>query len=254
MPKQNPAYRSASAGSLRVAAWTVLLMSGILLTSCSTYSDKVAPVPLPESQPGHVEVEGVKLTAQAYVSPQEAEQVFGFDVRGAGLMPVRFVMDNQSSKPVRVEPSQTFLLDAQGQAWPLLSSDQAYERIKSKVDVGEGLAGAGKPAALLGAAGALVGAAIGIVTGHDVGDAALKGGVIGGVAGGVGGASNAYDSVGGKIRDDLMRQSLTNQDVRAGELAYGYLFFPGKDEAKSARGLRLSLRIGDNTRIVNVGL
>lgn len=233
----------------------VLLVSTTLAPfGCATYGDRVAPVPLPEAQPGHVDVDGVKLVAQAYVEPGSAKSALGFDARQAGLLPVRFVIDNQAGKRVSVTPGQTFLIDDQGQAWPLLTSDQAYDRVKGHVDVGETVAGAAKPAGLLGAAGALVGAAVGVVTGENVGTTAAAGAAAGAAIGGVGGGAYANREIGRKISDDLSRESLRNRRVQPGELAYGYLFFPGKDEAQSARELRLGLHIGDQERIVKLSL
>jgi hypothetical protein len=238
----------------RMRTWVAAVIAAGAVAGCSTYEDRVAPVPLPESQAGHVEVGGVKLAGEAYVEPASAKKAFGFDARGAGLLPVRFVLDNQSGKPVKVQTGQTFLLDREGQAWPLLSSDQAYDRVKGKVEIGETFAGAAKPAALLGVAGAVVGAAVGIVTGENVGSSAVKGGVIGGTVGAVGGGGKAHESIGQKIHEDLARESLINREIAPGELAYGYLFFPGKKEAQSASALRLSLSIGDEQRIVTLGL
>lgn len=226
----------------------------LLSSSCATYSDRVAPVPLPESQPRHVEVEGVKLLAQAYVEPESAQSALGFDARKAGLLPVRFVIDNQAQEKVYVTPGQTFLIDGEGQAWPLLTAEQAYNRVKGHVEIGETVAGAAKPAGLLGAAGALVGAAVGVVTGENVGTAAAAGAAAGVALGGVGGGAYANREIGRKISDDLAQKSLRNSRVEAGELAYGYLFFPGRDEAKSAKELRLGLQIGSQERVVKMPL
>jgi hypothetical protein len=55
-----------------------------------------------------------------------------------------------------------------------------------------------------------------------------------------------------QIRRDLLSGTLQNERISSGELAYGYLFFPGKDEAGSARALRLGLQIGDERRVVNL--
>jgi len=219
---------------------------------CATYGERVAPVPLPEAQQGHVNVDGAKLVAQAYVDPGSARSALGFDARQAGLLPVRFVVDNQAGKRVSVTPTQTFLIDDQGQAWPLLTAEQAYDRVKGHVDVGETVAGAAKPAGLLGAAGALVGAAVGVVTGENVGTTAAAGAAAGVALGGVGGGAVANREVGRKISDDLSRESLRNRRVQPGELAYGYLFFPGKNEAKSAKQLRLGLHIGNEEHIVKL--
>jgi hypothetical protein len=66
---------------------------------------------------------------------------FGFNIRKAGLLPVRFVIDNQAQARVSVYSAQTFLLDCEGQAWPLLTSEQAYDRVKGYVEAGETVAG-----------------------------------------------------------------------------------------------------------------
>jgi hypothetical protein len=226
----------------------------LALSGCATYGERVAPVPLPEAQQGHVNADGVKLIAQAYVDPANAKSALGFDARQAGLLPVRFVIDNQAGRRVSVTPGQTFLIDDRGQAWPLLTSEQAYDRVKGHVDVGETVAGAVKPAGLFGAAGALVGAAVGVVTGENVGTTAAAGAAAGVAVGGVGGGAYANREVGRKISDDLSRESLRNRRVEPGELAYGYLFFPGKDEAESAKELRLGLHIGDEEQIVKLPL
>jgi hypothetical protein len=42
--------------------------------------------------------------------------------------------------------------------------------------------------------------------------------------------------------------------VQAGEVAYGYLCFPDKDEAPSAKELRLGLKIGEQARVVMLPL
>jgi hypothetical protein len=229
-------------------------MVAVLATGCATYGERVAPIPLPEAQADHVEVAGVKLLAQPYVDKKEAKEVFGFDIRGAGLLPVRFVIDNQSDDTVQVIPGQTLLVDAQGNAWPLLSAEQAYRRVKGKVEVGETFLGAAKPATLLGAAGAVAGFAIGVLTGENLGETTSKGAVLGAAAGAVGGGATRYDSLGSQVSNDLARQSLQNRRVGRGELAYGYLFFPGDKEALSAKTLRLGVRIGATSHIVNLRL
>jgi hypothetical protein len=200
-----------------VVAWLV----AVLVAGCATYGERVAPIPLPEAQADHVEVAGVKLVARPYVDQREVKEVFGFDIRGAGLLPVRFVIDNQSGDLAEVVPGQTLLVDAGGNAWPLLTADQAYRRVKGKVEVGETFLGAAKPAALLGA---------------------------------VGGGATRYDSLGSQVSNDLARQSLQNRRVGRGELAHGYLFFPGDKEAQSAKTLRLGLKVGTTIHIVSLPL
>ncbi len=217
----------------------------LTLSACSTYTDRVAPVPLPSLQPDHVEVDGVLISAYPYVNDDEAEAALGFDARSAGMLPVRFVIDNQSEQRVRVNPEQTFLIDQQGQAWPLLSTDQAYNRVKNKVEIGETFKGAATSAVLAGAAGAVAGLAIGILSGGNIAKIMGKGAAVGASIGAIGGSASRYGTLDGELRNDLYQKTLENKTIRQGELAYGYLFFPGSsDESLSANALRLSLRIG----------
>lgn len=221
-----------------------------LTSGCSTYGERVAPVPLPAAQADAVTVEGAVLLGRSYADPEAAERAFGFDIRGAGLLPVQFVVDNGSGAAMRLEPAQTFLLDDAGNAWPVLSAEKASERVRSSVEVGETFAGAAKPAFLLGAAGAAVGFAIGVITGEDVGAATRKGAAAGGAAGAAMGGTQRYAETGADVRRDLREQSLVNRTIKPGELTYGFLFFPGKDEAQSAKALRLSFDLGEKRQTV----
>lgn len=228
----------------------VVLLLVALTAACATYGDKVAPVPLPDTSPQTVTVDGAKVVAQAYLDPARAKEALGFDARGAGLIPVRFVVDNQSAGVVRLRPEQTFLLDAEGNAWPLLTAEQAYKRVRAHVGAGETITGAGESTLLGGAVGAVAGLAIGVLTGGDVAETVGKGAVVGGAAGAIGGGAGRYQELDREIRTDLEQKGLRLQRVPAGELAYGYLFFPGKDEAKSARSLRLSMEVAGTVRVV----
>jgi len=229
----------------------LVLLAGLLLllSGCATYDERVAPVPLPDSHPESVDIAGARVVATAFVNADEAKRSFGFDVRGAGLLPVQFVIDNQSGRQVSVIAEQTFLLDRVGNAWPVLDARRAAERIRSKVADGETISSGAQRSFLMGLAGAVAGAAIAIVTGDNVGNAAGKGAVAGAAIGGIAGGVSRYDELGREVRRDLANRSLQNRALPPGELAHGFLFFPGKDEAESARALRLALRIGDTVRI-----
>lgn len=239
---------------------TAISLAGLMalsagLAGCSTYESRVAPIPLPSAQVNHVEIDGVSLSARAYLDEKSAKEAFGFDARGAGLLPVQLVLDNRSGQEVTVVPDQTFLLDLSGQAWPLLKSEQLYDRAGKHVDMAETGKGALKPAVLAGAAGALAGLAIGIVSGRNVGSAAGTGAVIGATAGAIAGGATSRADLDDRLRQDLSQKTLKNKPVRQGDLAYGVLFFPGfPEEVKSVTSLRISLRIGPHDRIVEVPL
>ena len=227
---------------------------GWILSGCSTYQNRVTPIPWPSAQADVINVSDVLIVAQAYLDKKQAKKRFGFDIRDAGLLPVRLVIDNQAQNEVRVIPHQTFLIDARGDAWPLLSADQAYRRVRGKIVIGETLEGLGTPALLMGGAGALAGFALGILVGENVGDAALKGAAVGASIGTLSAGAVNFSNLEGEIRRDLGRESLRNQRIGKGELAYGYLFFPGKNEAESAHFLRLSLHINGAPQIVEIPL
>ena len=233
-------------------ATIVLLLSLLVLAGCARYGHRVSPVPLPGAQPEHVTVNGVEMLAVAFPDAKTAEDRFGFDVRGSGLLPVQLVIDNQSTQKVSINSGQTFLIDQSGQAWPLLSAEEAYQRVKGHVEMGETAKGTVKPAVLLGAAGALAGFAVGIMSGQDIGECVGKGAVLGGTAGALAGGTAAYATAPEKIRTDLAQRTLRNRPVEPGQLAHGFLLFPGRKEATSAQQLRLAITIGEEPHVLNL--
>lgn len=232
----------------KLAVWVAVSA----LLACSTYHHKITPLPMPF--PGHgVEVEGARLAAQAYVEPETAEQAFGFDIRGAGLLPVRLVIDNQGRSVVKINPQQTFLIDQQGLAWPLLTAEQAQNRIVAAVGPGETLKNAALSTLWGGASGVATGFAIGIILQGGLAlemNPALAGAGFGAL---ISGRSDTYE-LENRIRKDLGSKSLRNQRLPPGELAQGYLFFPGQDEAQTAQLLRLGLELDGYPQVVNVRL
>ncbi|GAB6064676.1 YMGG-like glycine zipper-containing protein [Deferrisoma palaeochoriense] len=224
---------------------TAVVLAAVLAVACSRYEQKPLPVRVPAAYPNATTVFGVNLAAEAHADPARAKELFGFDIVGAGVLPVQVVFDHQGADPVEIVPEQTFLMDAQGQLWNVLDQRLAYKRIQDKTEWGEIAPEAGKGALLGAAAGAIVGAAIGIVTGKSVPEAAGKGAAVGGAGGAVlGGAKGHQDpEVGRSIREDLRNRSLENKPIEPGTLSHGVLFFPA--EAKTPRQLRLRIR---NTR------
>ncbi|MGF1613491.1 MAG: hypothetical protein ACFCVA_06135 [Gammaproteobacteria bacterium] len=237
-----------------------LLLSTLLLLSLATvgcaYKDRVAPLALPDPTTGAVVIDGVWVSALSFVDAEQARQAFGFDARRAGLLPVQLTFQNDGSEQVLVNTSQTFLLDGKNRAWPVLSLERAHNRARGYVEVGETVRETGKPALLLGAAGAVVGAAFGLVTGENVGSAAGKGAAIGAASGVLLGGTKGYVDTGTKIRRDLAEKSLSSGPILPNQIGYGVLFFPGwpGQEADSAEELRLSLKIGDQPHIIRLPL
>ncbi|HAR95741.1 MAG TPA: hypothetical protein DCR97_07240 [Deltaproteobacteria bacterium] len=219
--------------------------TALLLPGCSAYKQQVVPFKMPSSYPNATEVAGATIASKAYDDSQEAQNVFGFDIRGAGVFPVQVIFDNRGPHPLEIAPDQTFLVDEQGNLWPVLDSGLVYNRVAKKTELGRVAPEAGKGSLLGGVAGAVIGAAIGIVSGSNVGGAAGKGAVIGAAAGATfGGAKGLADrDPQTQIREDLERRSLESRPIRPYEIAHGFIFFPG--EAGKSRELRLRLRETD---------
>lgn len=245
-PRKNRQFKT-----LLVNLLIVLLVAG----GC-TYQDRVAPIKLPDATTGVVVGEGLKVSAQAFTDSEEAQKAFGFDAVKAGLLPVQVTFMNDSPETVRVNPEQTFLIDQNNNAWPILTLEKTYQRTQGLVDIGETAKGTAKPALLGAAAGAIAGLAVGIVTGENIGEAAGKGAAIGAAGGALIGGGQSYLKSGERIRDDLASKNLNNDAILPNQIAYGVLFFPGAPgkEAQGASEVRLALTIGDQTKIIKLDL
>jgi hypothetical protein len=222
-----------------------VIMALAFVLGCASYESKVVPFKMPAAYTNAKEVAGATIAAQAYSDKKEAADAFGFDIIGAGLMPVRVIFDNKGKHPIDIVAKQTFLVDADSNLWPVLEERMAYDRIQKKTEFGKVAPEAGKYGALGGIAGGVIGAAIGIVSGHNVADAAMKGAALG-AAGGItgGGLKGMSDTdVQAQIRSDLEKRSLERRSVMPGEIAQGFIFFPG--ESKKAVELRLQIREAD---------
>jgi hypothetical protein len=223
-------------------------------TSCTSYKSQEVSFRPPAAYGNMQVVDGAEVAAQAYVDKGAAKQAFGFDIRSAGLLPVQVIIDNGSHASLAVVPEQTFLIDSEGNLWNLLDSRTAYQRVENSSEYARIAKGGGKGALLGGVGGAMLGAAIGILTGENVGTAALAGGALGGAGGAVVGGTQAgtSDEATRQISRDLASKQLVNQAVQPGDLAMGFLFFPG--EATSAVQLRMQLKEEQNGRVHKVML
>lgn len=230
------------------------LLACTLLNACAHREGQVAPIPMPGLSDDHVDVQGVRVTAVAYTDEDQAETAFGFDILGAGLLPVRVGVDNQSLTVVKVNPQQTFLIDLDGQAWPILTAEQAYNRAAKAVELGVITTEGAKSAALLGTAGAIGSFALAVVLSRSVATPVIQGATAGAALGAITGGSDAMSGLENKVRSDLSRKALRNQQIQPSEMAYGVLFFPARDEARGARNVRLGLELDGYPQTVTVPL
>jgi len=226
----------------------------LFIASCATYKARPMPFRAPASYPNALEVAGAVVGAEAYSDLEKAKEAFGFDIRAAGMLPVQVVFDNQGTHPLRINPGQTFLEDKQGNLWPILSEQTAYERATRYADTKQIFKEGAYTGFLGAAAGAIIGAAIGIVTGENVAVAAGKGAAVGGAGGGILGGIKGYNSEDARrvIINDLNQKTLGNKSISPKSLSYGFLFFPG--EASSAKQLRLQLVEVDTGQVHTVNL
>lgn len=224
--------------------WTIatLLLLFAVVGGCARYERKVVPFKMPDAYTNAIEVAGATVAAKSY-SREEAEEAFGFDIVGWGVLPVQVIFDNRGNHPLQVIAGRTYLVDVKSNLWPILDQGLAYDRIEKKTDLGEVLPEGARAGLLAGAAGAVIGAAIGIITGTNVGEAVGKGAALGAAAGlTMGGAAGlANPEVPHRVGEDLRNRSLEDRPVPPNDISHGFIFFPG--EAKEEpRELRLTLK------------
>lgn len=227
-----------------------LIIAIIFSAGCSpTYKATPVSFKTPSSYLNAVNIAGAQVAAKAYSDAAEAKKAFGFDVRGAGMLPVQVVFDNQGPHSLEINSQQTFLEDNQGNLWPILSSKLAQERATKYAKTKQILKGGASKSLWGAAAGSVIGAAVGIVTDENVGSSTGKGAAVGAAAGAVLGGLGGYasDDIRRSIISDLRQKSLQNKAVKPKSIAHGFLFFPG--EAPSAKRLRLQLIEKDTNNV-----
>ncbi|MFA7059499.1 MAG: hypothetical protein WC156_01620 [Pedobacter sp.] len=232
-----------------------ILVIAVHLSACATYENRSISFRPPQDYSNSQDTSGLMVGAEAFANQKLAEEIFGFDIRAAGVLPVQVAIDNKSGEWVEVVAGQTFLIDASNRYWKVLTNRDAAERVEKATQTGAIGKGAGKGAALGAAAGALLGLAIGIVSGRGVGSAVLKGGVLGGAGGAViGGADKAGDNREQeyKIADDVREKGIEGKVMPSEALASGFIYFPG--EAETAKELRLQVRFRNTGRLQTLNL
>lgn len=231
-----------------------ILLCVTQLSACATYQNQSVSFRPPQDYANFHNTAGLMVGAESFADKDQAQDAFGFDVRGAGLLPVQLVMDNKSGQSVEVVSGQTFLVDDTNRYWKLLTNREAAERVQKATESGVITSGAARGAGWGAAAGAILGLALGIVSGRNVGEAVVKGGVLGGAGGAIiGGASKADDRQQEyKISNDIREKGLEGKIMAEEALATGFIFFPG--EAKSAKELRLQLRFRGENKVQTINL
>ena len=107
----------------------IVIILFLFSAGCSTsYKAKPLSLQTPAAYPNTAEIAGCQIGAKAFADAKAAKEAFGFDVLGAGMLPVQVVFDNQGPHPLEIVGHQTFLEDNKGNLWPILNNKLAYER------------------------------------------------------------------------------------------------------------------------------
>ena len=232
-----------------------MLIIAAHLSACATYQTKSVSFKPPQAYGNFQDVTGLMVGAEAFAEKKQADAAFGFDIHGAGVLPVQIVLDNKSGQSVEVVSGQTFLVDKSGGYWKILTNHQAVTRVEKATESGAIASGAGKGAAFGALAGAVLGLAVGIVSGRNAGEAVVKGGVLGGAGGAViGGAGRAGDNREQQytIAENMQEKGVEGKSIPADSLASGFIFFPA--EAATASELRLQVLFRETGSVRTVHL
>lgn len=225
-----------------------------LISACTFYESRQVAFRPPDQYANNQFVAGANVAAEAYSHSGQARDVFGFDIRGAGLMPVQVVMDNRGGRRLELVPDQTFLIDSSGGYWNLLDRRTAYQRVEKSSEFGTIARGAGRSGFLGAAGGALVGLAVGVLGRGNVAEDIGRGAVVGAAGGSIFGGAEAATSgdSGRQIARDLANKELMNRAIEPGTMAHGFLFFPG--EAPGGGQLKIQVRDIDTGELYNATL
>ncbi len=223
-----------------------------LLSACTAYRSQYVGFRPAEEYANRQLVNGVTIGGEAFADKAAAEEAFGFDIKGAGVLPVQVVMSNRG-KGLEIVSSQTFLVNDQNRYFPVIPNNTAVDRIENSTQLAAFFGkGAGKGALLGAAGGAILGAALGIVSGRSVGEALGKGAAIGAAGGAViGGVKEGTSEERERsIVDDIRNKGLEGKTIPPDSIASGFLFFPA--EADTARELRMQLRERETGKLHSV--
>jgi hypothetical protein len=239
----------------RFALAALAAFSMILMSCGHSYEYKAIPVRPMSAYPGQASLGDVRFGAQAFYDESAATELFGFNVKGAGVLPVQVLIHNQGSDSIAILEGST-IQDEDGNVWQVLPSSVVYDRLDKYTSGSLSAQDGAKRTLLWGLAGAVIGAAVGIAGGTDVGEAAGKGAAVGAAAGasssilGIGTGDQADSS--GAVHRDFSGRSLDHATVNGGQDASGFLYFPA--EAKRPRFLNLKVSEAGKTQTLRLDL
>ena len=116
----------------RRIALSTLLISSLLLASCSIALFKVKPAaalpPLPpESRTA--DASGVTVRVAPLLTDEQTQELFEANLPLSGVLPVRLELNFQSGAPIDLKRARFNVRDSQNRTWKLLTTKQAVSRI-----------------------------------------------------------------------------------------------------------------------------
>jgi len=215
----------------------------LFINACSkAFVAKPVPFKMPSVYGNAVTIDKTIAAAEVFNNPKQDKKLFGFDIHGAGMLPVQVVFENIGYRDFQVIIDQTFLEESNGNMWEVLTGDIAKARATQHAQDKKALKEAGKKGMIAAAMGAVIGAVVGTLTSSNVGKSVGTGAAVGVGGGAVYGAVKALE------KDDEEQKSLKHfnntliehKPIKGGCITRGFLFFPG--EAKKPKILWLSIK------------
>lgn len=223
----------------------LLAMAALALGCAKEYAYKPVPVKDVSAYPNRSAALGARVGAEAFYEEAVLKELFGFNLKSAGVVPVQVVIENGGQNAIGLVSSAR-VLDADGNWWDMLPESVVRDRVGDYLGGVDGGAVA-KKSMLYGVAGAVLGAAVGIVSGTNIGEAIGKGAAAGAAAGAAGEIIfGDEDPNRAAAARDFAGREMGRQTVPAGAMTHGFLYFPA--EMKQPVKLRLPLRQGTELR------
>jgi len=225
---------------LTIAGFIICLL---FINACSkAFVAKPVPFKMPSVYGNEVRIDKTIAAAEVFNNPRQDKKLFGFDIHGAGMLPVQVVFENMGYRDFQVIIDQTFLEESNGNMWEVLTGDIAKARATQHAQDKKALKEAGKKGMIAAAMGAVIGAVVGTLTSSNVGKTVGTGAAVGAGGGAVYGAVKALE------KNDEEQKSLKHfkntliehKPIKGGCITRGFMFFPG--EAKKPKILWLTLK------------
>lgn len=240
----NPRLRASVRAPMTAGFLGVLILAAL----AGVFLRRETPAPPPVPEGAWMALDDMRIALRALESPDAGQRAFGFDIRGAGLLPIRLAIANQGSSVARIDAPQTFLIDRRGLAWPLLTLDQATARLKTAGGIGQARESDARP--WTRAPETLTGFALDVVPRNGTDPAGTQSGGLGAWFGLGGGAPLPLET---RVRNDLMGRFPRNPNLTPGQTADGYLLFPGQTgEAQGILSIRLGVALDGRVRVLEI--